>query len=160
MTSQSSANRLRTIIASTAEFDADLHSKMEQGFNRLLSRISEAGVAKYLAHGQTATTEIVHLIGSWVLEEDLDNSIDTIERFVVEPGQLVWNLPATLNALEENEKIARDEQYKPEGIVFGDIVCPRCNQNRVKFWGKQARSADEATDVFFQCVNCDAFWKG
>ncbi|CAK9037660.1 unnamed protein product [Durusdinium trenchii] len=35
-----------------------------------------------------------------------------------------------------------------------DQECPSCGHNRLQFWTRQLRSADEGLSVFFLCKKC------
>ena len=39
------------------------------------------------------------------------------------------------------------------------VTCGKCKQNRVTYFEKQVRSADESMTCFYHCTNCDHRWK-
>lgn len=49
------------------------------------------------------------------------------------------------------------EQMKPASTSM--YTCGKCKNNKCTFYTAQLRSADEGTDVFVTCLNCNHKWK-
>ena len=40
-----------------------------------------------------------------------------------------------------------------------DIECPKCGNNKARFWLVQTRSGDEAETKFYKCTKCKHTWR-
>lgn len=62
-----------------------------------------------------------------------------------------------------DEKISRTSDYKlARGrnniILSGGEKCPKCKSTNTYYVEKQAKSADEATTLFYTCMGCGNHW--
>jgi len=53
-----------------------------------------------------------------------------------------------------------DESAIDETLPTRELYCPKCEKKqRVTYWQRQTRSADESPTRFFRCVECGHTWR-
>lgn len=52
-----------------------------------------------------------------------------------------------------------DESLEENILPETDANCPKCNNDRARFWTQQTRAADEPPTRFFKCKKCDHVWR-
>ena len=64
----------------------------------------------------------------------------------------------TTQAQEETE-IVDVSDSEDDGLPTTEAHCPRCGNDRAKWYMQQIRSADESETRFFICTECDHKWR-
>ena len=64
----------------------------------------------------------------------------------------------TTQAQEETE-IVDVSDSEDDGLPTTEARCPRCGNDRAKWYMQQIRSADESETRFFICTECDHKWR-
>ncbi|MFW5990946.1 MAG: transcription factor S [Candidatus Nanoarchaeia archaeon] len=50
-----------------------------------------------------------------------------------------------------------EEEFDPSPEI--DAECPKCKNNKAKFWTVQTRASDEPETKFFKCTKCGYTWR-
>ena len=56
----------------------------------------------------------------------------------------------------------RDRLKEPEDVIgkkIGSVMCPKCKLTDTLLTPRQARSADEPTSEYYQCLKCSHRWR-
>lgn len=75
------------------------------------------------------------------------------ERIFIELSQLRDKRCEEISDKAKNNRDAEPEPNWP-------VPCHHCKQKKVFHFSVQTRSADEASTLFFKCLNCGKEWKG
>ncbi|MDQ4074178.1 MAG: hypothetical protein M3162_07750 [Thermoproteota archaeon] len=115
-----------------------------------LPKVTPDDVRHYKTHGSSnrdeegdINTEQKEII------EDQKNYQDYQEN---QQNQQYWSSESDIRIIEP-EKL-------PEGDSIVDTeVCPKCGNNKARWWMVQTDSADEPSTQFFRCTKCNNTWR-
>ncbi len=93
----------------------------------------------------------------YLLKQVRDKAIDLKNIALMTPQEL---FPDHWTDIIRKNELNKEFLYKKQEEAFTTLyTCGRCKQNKASYFLKQVRSADEATTVFFTCLNCGNKWR-
>jgi transcription elongation factor S-II len=91
-----------------------------------------------------------------------------MERFrenVFKPHEIAVMTPDVLypdkwkNIIDQELKRNKASYEITEVSMTDKVVCGKCKKNKISYYEKQIRSADEPMTAFFRCISCGHRWK-
>jgi transcription elongation factor S-II len=68
--------------------------------------------------------------------------------------------PAKWRDIIEQELMRNKLAYEITEVSMTDkVICGKCKKNKISYYEKQIRSADEPMTAFFRCISCGHKWK-
>lgn len=97
-------------------------------------------------------------VGNTQLIERLrDNVFKPHEVAVMKPDVL---FPDKWKTIIDQELMRNKIAYEITEVSMTDkIICGKCKKNKISYYEKQIRSADEPMTAFFRCISCGHRWK-
>lgn len=97
-------------------------------------------------------------IGNTQLIERLnDNVFKPHEIAIMKPDVLY---PDRWKTIIDQELMRNKIAYEITEVSMTDkVICGKCKKNKISYYEKQIRSADEPMTAFFRCISCGHRWK-
>lgn len=94
---------------------------------------------------------------SYIVKKQKLSVKDTLELIKKPDREVLFNRVEFASIAQQQEE--RDEYLcSPPKLEEGLFKCSACGSKKTYSYGKQTRSADEATTVFVTCGNCGKKW--
>jgi DNA-directed RNA polymerase subunit M/transcription elongation factor TFIIS len=81
------------------------------------------------------------------------------------PHEIAYMSPDVLypdkwRSIIEQELLRNKVAYEITEVSMTDkVICGKCKKNKISYYEKQIRSADEPMTAFFRCISCGHRWK-
>jgi DNA-directed RNA polymerase subunit M/transcription elongation factor TFIIS len=97
-------------------------------------------------------------VGNTQLIERLnDNVFKPHEIAMMTPDMLY---PEKWKNIIDQELMRNKASYEITEVSMTDkVICGKCKKNKISYYEKQIRSADEPMTAFFRCISCGHRWK-
>lgn len=97
-------------------------------------------------------------VGNTQLRERLkDNVFKPHEIAMMTPDVLY---PDRWRQIIDQELLRNKTAYEITEVSMTDkVICGKCKKNKISYYEKQIRSADEPMTAFFRCISCGHRWK-
>lgn len=97
-------------------------------------------------------------VGNTQLMERLrDNVFKPHEIALMKPDVLY---PDKWKTIIDQELMRNKVAYEITEVSMTDkVICGKCKKNKISYYEKQIRSADEPMTAFFRCISCGHRWK-
>jgi len=96
------------------------------------------------------------------------NNVQLMERLkenVFKPHELAFMTPDVLypekwRDIIDQELMRNKLAYEITEVAMTDkVFCGKCKKNKISYYEKQIRSADEPMTAFYRCISCGHRWK-
>jgi DNA-directed RNA polymerase subunit M/transcription elongation factor TFIIS len=68
--------------------------------------------------------------------------------------------PEKWRSIIDQELLRNKVAYEITEVSMTDkVICGKCKKNKISYYEKQIRSADEPMTAFFRCISCGHRWK-
>lgn len=90
---------------------------------------------------------------------------ERLDEGVFKPHELAIMTPDVLfpdrwRAIIDQELQRNKTAYEITEVSMTDkVICGKCKKNKISYYEKQIRSADEPMTAFFRCISCGHRWK-
>lgn len=92
-----------------------------------------------------------------LVERLRDNVFKPHEIAVMKPDMLY---PDKWKTIIDQELMRNKVAYEITEVSMTDkVICGKCKKNKISYYEKQIRSADEPMTAFFRCISCGHRWK-
>lgn len=97
-------------------------------------------------------------IGNTQLFERLRDDVFKPHEIAMMTPDIVY--PDKWRAIIEQELQRNKAAYEITEVSMTDrVICGKCKKNKISYYEKQIRSADEPMTAFFRCISCGHRWK-
>lgn len=97
-------------------------------------------------------------VGNMQLRERLKDDVFKPHEIAMMSPDILF--PDKWRAIIEQELERNKVAYEITEVSMTDkVICGKCKKNKISYYEKQIRSADEPMTAFFRCISCGHRWK-
>lgn len=97
-------------------------------------------------------------IGNGQLRERLKDGVFKPHEIAMMTPDVLF--PDKWRSIIEQELMRNKVAYEITEVSMTDkVICGKCKKNKISYYEKQIRSADEPMTAFFRCISCGHRWK-